>query len=243
MKKQLLSLISLCLAVFITMTISSCQPDEDSGLSKETNLNWRTNPNSFIYPPSAHPFGKSYEEWGEEFWKISYAVDCEEAFAGGLYDLSDKVVTYSAVVGDSEVDLTISKNDALFLPLASIVNDYPCPDPEFEPAEGQSLEDFLQEGAIPLIEPIENLTFSFDGVAVENLEDYLFMSDLFYFTGNPELAECYDPCITGEPQPGVHHGYIVMLKKMNPGQHTIVMHGEIPMYEYTWDMTLNITVE
>ena len=64
-----------------------------------------------------------------------------------------------------------------------------------------------------------------------------------YFTGNPELATCYDPCITGEEQPGVMEGYIVMLKKMSPGTHIINMHGEIPMYDYTWDMVLNLHVE
>ena len=243
MKKTTLHLVAFCLSAFAVFTITSCQPDEVSSTDKDATLEWRTNPNSFIYPPSAHPFGKSYEEWGEEFWKASYAVGCEVLLTGGLIELSDDVITYSALVGDSEVDLTISKDQALFLPLSAVVYDYPCPDPAFEPAEGQSLEDFLQEGAIAYLEPIENLSFSFDGVAVENLEDYLFLSDLFYFTGNPELAECYDPCITGEPQPGVHHGYTLMLKKMNPGLHTIQMHGEVPMYEFTWDMTLNITVQ
>jgi hypothetical protein len=243
MKKPTLHLASFCLSAIAAFTITSCQPDEISSTGKETTLDWRANPNSFIYPASAHPFGMSYEEWGEEFWKTSYTASCEELFTGSLFELSDNVITYSALVGDSEVDLTISKDQAFFLPISVVVNDYPCPDPDFEPAEGQSLEEFLQEGALAYLEPIENLSFSFDGVAVENLEDYLFLSDLFYFSGNPELAECYDPCITGEPQPGVHHGYTVMLKKMSTGQHTILMHGEIPMYEFTWDMTLNITVQ
>lgn len=243
MKQFQIPAIALCLYAFVMLTLSSCQSDEGISAGKETTLEGRSNPNSFLYPPSAHPFGKSYEEWGEEFWKNSYALDCEEFFTGGLYDLSDDVTTYSALVGDFAVDLTISKDHAFLLPLSSIVNDYPCPDPDFEPAEGQSLEDFLQEGAIAYFGTVENLSFSFDGVEVENLEDYLFLSDLFYFTGNPELAECIDPCITGEPQAGVHYGYIVMLKKMKPGLHIIQMHGEIPMYEFSWDMTLNITVQ
>ena len=243
MKKSTFTFVLFSLTALIAFTISSCQPDEGSSTDNEAELDWRTNQNTIIYPPSAHPFGKSYNEWGEEFWKNDYTLSCDELFTGGLYELSEDVITYSALVGDSEVDLTISKDQALFLPLASIVNDYPCPDSGFEPAEGQSLEDFLQEGAITYLGDIENLSFSFDGLAVENLEVYLFLSDLFYFTGNPEFTECYDPCITGEAQPGVHYGYIVMLKKMKPGQHTILMHGEIPDYEYSWDMTLNITVE
>jgi hypothetical protein len=27
-----------------------------------------------------------------------------------------------------------------------LINDYPCPDPSFEPAAGQTLEDFLTQG-------------------------------------------------------------------------------------------------
>lgn len=243
MKKLQLPLVSLCLTALAILMISSCHSDEGISAVNENSLEGRSNPNSFLYPPSAHPFGKSYEEWGEEFWKLTYAFSCEELFTGGLYELSDDVMTYSELVGDSESNITIPKDQALLLPLASLVNDYPCPDPTFEPAEGLSLEDFLQEGAIGLIEPIENLSLSFDGLAVENVEDYLFLSDLFYFTGHPELADCYDPCITGEPQPGVHSGYMVMFKKMKPGLHTIQMHGEIPMYEFIWDMTLNITVQ
>ncbi len=243
MKKPTFPFAVYCFAALIAFAISSCQPDEGRSTDKGATLSWRANPNSFLYPSSAHPFGKSYKEWGEAFWKNNYTLSCDELFTGGLYELSNDVNTYTALVGDSEVDLAISKNQAFLLPLAAIVNDYPCPDEGFEPAEGQSLEDFLQEGAIAYFGEIENLSFSFDGVAAENLEDYLFLSDLFYFTGNSELAECYDPCITGEPQAGVHYGYMVMLKKMKVGLHTIQMHGEIPAYEFTWDMTLNITVQ
>lgn len=243
MKKHTLPVLALCFSAIATFTITSCQNDEISQINNESNVNWRSNTNSFLYPPSAHPLGKSYNEWGEEFWKLTYAEGCEALFAGGLYELSENVITYSALVSDSEVNITISKDQAFFLPIASVVYDYPCPDAEFEPAPGQSLEEFLQEGAVAYMNDIENLSFSFDGNQVSNLADYLFMSDLFYFTGNPEIIECYDPCITGEPQPGVHHGYYVMFKKMSQGAHTIVMHGEVPAYDYTWDMVINITVE
>lgn len=94
-----------------------------------------------------------------------------------------------------------------------------------------------------MIDLVEVIELTFDGIEVENLDEYRFQSDLFYFTGNPEQAECYDPCITGKPQPGAFDGYMVMFKKMTVGEHTITMHGEMPAYELTWDLTLNVTVQ
>jgi len=243
MKNLLLHFVVLCFGVLTLTGISSCQQDEVDGISKTDTVGWRTNQNSFMYPPSTHPFGNSFEAWGEDYWNAAYALDCEQAFSPQIVELTDNVITFISVLGDDEVDFTLSRHQALFLPLATTLFAYPCPDAEYEPAPDQTLEEFLQEGAGDVIDLVEVVGLTFDGNEVENLDDYRFLSDLFYFTGNPEQAECYDPCITGEPQPGVFDGYMVMFKKMSVGEHTIVMHGEMPEYELNWNVTLNITVE
>jgi hypothetical protein len=243
MKTMNLSSIAVCISAFVTFMISSCQTDEGINTSKEIKLEGRSNQNSFLYPPSAKPFGNTLEEWGSEYWRASYALDCEQILSPQLIELTDDVITYIADVGDDEVDITLSRHQALLLPLATTLFAYPCPEAGYQPAPGQTLEEFLQEGAAGIIDLVTIIELTFDGTEVENLDDYRFLSDLFYFTGNPEQAECYDPCITGEPQPGAYDGYMVMLKKMSVGQHTITIHGELPEFELTWDVTLNITVE
>lgn len=244
MKNYYSLLVALSIATITMFSLTSCQKEDDVaiGIKEGSKLNPRSNPNSAIYPFSSHPFGKSHAEWAEEFWLAAMALDCEGFNTDQVLTLDDNVDTYFGALITGESNITLSRDKAFFIPLVTILNDYPCPDPDFEPAEGQSLEDFLREGAIALIDGLENLEVILDGVALENLYDSRLTTDLFYFTGNPELATCVDPCVTGESQAGVVNGYFIMFKKLQPGQHTIIMRGEYPVYEFEWEMTLNITV-
>jgi len=240
MKKNSLLFLCLCLSAILTSGIMSCNKDDDDD---KLVLDWQNNPDAVIYAPDADPYGKSLADWGIETWIWSYNLNCVSFFESALVDLSSEVILYSAIVSDTTVQIDISRDKSLFLPIVTIVNSYPCPDPDFEPVQGQSLEDFLQEGAIEIIDQITNLQFTFDGETLQNINDFRATSDLYYYTGNPELAACADPCITGDSQPGVSDGYFLMFKKMSPGQHIITMHGEIPSFQFTWDMELHVTVQ
>jgi hypothetical protein len=112
------------------------------------------------------------------------------------------------------------------------MNDYPCPDPGFQPAPGQSLEDFLTEGANWLISHATELECVRDGVPLVNLFSYRATSKLFQFTGDPSLTAIWDPCITGQLQDGVSDGYWVMLQPMTPGQHTLTLRGRLEFPEF-----------
>src|SRR5213076_3066927 len=103
-------------------------------------------------------------------------------------------------------------------------NDYPCPDPSFQPAPGQSLEDFLREGAMFFLDATTELSVSVDGQAVGDLFDNRGTSRLFNFTYDPSWF-ALDSCGTGTPQPGVSDGYFVMLKPLPTGTHTVRLHG------------------
>jgi len=246
MKKYYSFLFALSLTTISFLTMTSCQKENDEviGIKDESRIDSRANSNAVLYPPSAHPFGKSLAEWGQEFSKDAYALDCEGWNLQLLFSLDNNVVAPFLSLSETSMDINITKEQAIFMPLIFIVNDYPCPDPDFEPAEGQSLEDFLQEGAGPYIDVVETLDVVLDGVALGDIiGDYRFISDLFYFTGNAELADCIDPCITGQSQAGVAAGFFIMFKKMKTGQHTIEVHGEMPVYEFEWDITFNVTVE
>ena len=241
--KDFKSILVIATATFLILT--SCQNDNDEVINRNAGpgMEWRNNSNSAFYPPTAHPFGKSYEEWAQTYWNNVMPLDCEEIFTNQIISLDDNVSSLLFFVHDFTMDITLSKNESLFISLASWLDDYPCPYPDFEPAEGQSLEDFLQADVSGLMDLLQNIEISFDGAALEGIETYQFISDLFYFTANPELVECFDPCVTGESQPGVAGGYFVMFKKMQTGTHTITMHGELPAFDLEWDITLNVTVE
>lgn len=234
-----------CLMSVVAFTSCSQEQDLASDQLADGRLEARTNQSSILYPPTAQPYGKSYAEWAEDFWIRLMAFDCETIFSEEVYALNqDQPIFFlSGSVSTYEYDVTIPRDKPVMTPIINYLNDWPCPDPNFGPAPGQTLEDFLQEGAQDAIDIVTNLQVTFDGVELTGLEDYRFLSDLFYFTGDPSLTGCMDPCVTGEPQAGVTDGYYLIFKKMSPGQHTLHLAGEIPDYGLVLDGTFNITVE
>ncbi|MDQ2888988.1 MAG: hypothetical protein M3R65_00345, partial [Gemmatimonadota bacterium] len=114
------------------------------------------------------------------------------------------------------------RNRALLVNLSGVLNDYPCPDTSFHPAPGQSLQDFLTQGAAQSVDIVNALTLTVDGREVPNLFSYRDTSPLFYFKGNTTLQTTLDGCITGQRQPAVSDGYYVMLHPLGAGHHVVV---------------------
>ena len=126
--------------------------------------------------------------------------------------------------GDQERYNTMPAGTFLLCPLFIYLNDYPCPDPDFHPAPGQSMEDFLTEGARAIIDGITPPSMEVDGVAINNTTSYRATSKLFIFTGDLSM-QAFDGCVTGSPQVGVSDGYLVLLKPLTPGAHTLRFSG------------------
>src|SRR5262245_60556466 len=78
------------------------------------------------------------------------------------------------------------------------MNDYPC-GPGFEPAPGQSLADFLTEGAAFIVDGVTTLTAEVDGCEAEQVRS----------------------CATGAEQVAVADGYWLLLHPLSEGQHTL----------------------
>ena len=141
-------------------------------------------------------------------------------------------------------NVTVPHGKAILFPLFNYINDYPCPDTSWHPAPGQSLQDFLTPGATDPMGLVTNLSVTIDGASVSNPANYLFTTNLFYFTGNPELANLcnFDPCVTGDLQAAVSSGYYMMLKPLSKGQHVVHYHTEVPAWNAVQDGTFNITI-
>ena len=211
------------------------------------------NPNPGVLPIDSSPYGKSYGDWGAAWWSwaLSFPADrnplLDPTGEFGSQGQSGPVWFLAGTGGGTvERTLTIPAGKGIFFPMLNVINDYPCPDPDFQPAPGQTLEEFLTEGAVFFVDHATELALEVDGVALRNLFAYRATSGLFIFTGDPSMT-VVDPCITGEPQPAVSDGFWIMLPPLRPGQHTIhfVSKSEFPEFgfEFGVDVTYHLTVK
>jgi hypothetical protein len=121
---------------------------------------------------------------------------------------------------------TVPARTPVFWAIWSLFNDYPCPDPSFQPAPGQSLEDFLAQGARAFDDAVKNLAATIDGRSID-VDRYRYTTGLVTFTGDPSLTSTFDTCVTATPQVGVADGWFVVLR-LSPGDHTLVVTATSP---------------
>jgi hypothetical protein len=184
-----------------------------------------------VYGPHAHPYGSSLQGWAERFWQrvmdvpLDHNPLADPTGANCAQGQPDSQVWYLSVAFAPTTtavrSCTVPRHRALVIPMASYLNDYPCPDPSFQPAPGQTLEQFLTAGANQVIDPIDEITLTIDGTPVTGLLNYRSTTHLFTFTGDASL-QATDSCITGKRQPGVADGYTVVVKPLTTGVHSIV---------------------
>ena len=211
--------------------VAGCGAPDPLVAQTESALN--ANP-GILFGKDSHPFGASMERWSERIWQWIYAIpaaqnplldttgaDCGVNQRGPVWFLPT-VIDPGGVASFSRT-CTIPRHKALLMQLSGVLNDYPCPDPTFQPAPGQSLFDFLQQGAAQIVDSVNLITVSLDGQPLDDMLGYRIASDdLFQLTGDASLQTSLDGCITGSRQPAVSDGYFIMFKPLDPGAHTIV---------------------
>jgi hypothetical protein len=193
--------------------------------------------NSVLYPKKSHPYGADIATWGERAtqWIYRQPLDqsplFDETGANCAVDQHGPVWFIARIAGppvfSGTRSCTIPAHKALFLYIGADVEDYPCPAfPGFEPAPGQSLYEFLSGIARDVMDTVDFLEVSLDGRQLDDVLSYRYASDdLFGLTGDPSLQPVLDPCITGSPQQAVIDGFFMLFKPLEPGLHTIVVHG------------------
>lgn len=206
-------------------------------------------PNRAVFDRHAHPYGASMTTWGERLAQWIYGVPLEhnpgmdQTGADCAVDQRGPVWFVPSIFGaaDGTRTCTIPRGKALFLDLQQDVQDYPCPDPSYRPAPGQSLYDFLLAQDKPVMDALTVAEVTLDGVALHDELSYRYISpNLFPIKGDPTMA-AVDPCITGGWQPAMMDGFFMMFKPLSPGQHTITVHvvntvlGE---NRYTYHLTI-----
>ncbi len=236
MKKSLFLFIGVMSIVSVSLSFQSCKKDKNE-------------PESKVFLPTEQPYSKSYTEWSIEWMKEFVSYNCDNnpwlfADKALFYETGSVYFLAGLNTEGASVNITVPEGKAIFFPLTNYINDYPCPDPTFAPAAGQSLKDFLTEGIISFKNGVSGLAVEVDGVSISDPASYWFLTDLFEFTGNPDLATVcqFDVCITGTPQSAVAGGYYMMLKPMSRGAHTVHYHS-VTWGNFVQDGTFNITVQ
>jgi hypothetical protein len=202
----------------------------------------RANVNPGVIPNQGTKYANLAAEWWQ--WAFSFrAADIPFFNTGGPVDVSAGQagpIWFLAGANSGPATRTgvVPAGVSLFFPMANVVNDYPCPDPGFQPDPGESLEHFLQRTGVPYLQFMTELFAEVDGVPLRNLDGYVAISPIFSFAADPALATTLDPCITGTTQPGVALGYWLLLTPLPPGPHT-VRFGSVGWGQ---DVTYHLTV-
>jgi hypothetical protein len=195
-----------------------------------------------VFPKPAHPYGASMTTWAERIGQWIYGqpfdhnpafdqtgADCAVAQSGPVWFIPPIFAppgTPRPLIQNASRTCSIPEGRAVLLDIGAVVDDFPCPDPSFHPAPGQSLFDFLIADVKPLLDSVNELDVTIDGQQVPDVLGYRFTSpDLFKITGDLSLQATLDSCITGAPQDAVIDGFFMMIKPLTPGDHTVIVHG------------------
>ncbi len=190
--------------------------------------------NSPILPPQARVARRNLSEWVEAFSKWTLPIPTSLSFFddGRSFSLNQSGPVWFLQPGCNDRSCILPEGKFLFAPLTFAWNEFPCPDPTFKPAPGQSMEDFLKAGLAPFFDgkpPVDG-ALVVDGKPLTNLGAYRATSKLFNsvidYSYNTSLG---DPCAgfptIGSPQPCVMDGYWVIIKPLSVGQHTLEYPG------------------
>lgn len=224
--------LSLSLALLASASLTGCMdaPDPSDGTStaEEAVTTCPTSHDSAVFPPDAHPYGRSTVAWAESWWRWGLGIPLAQNpndTVGASPDVGQGGPVYFLPnpPAGSSTTFTIPRHTAIAVILSSVLNDYPCPDPTFQPAPGQSLFDFLLAGAEEA-DNVASITGTLDGDPLPDLAAYHFTSTrLMTFTGDVSL-QGLDPCITGSPQPAAIEAHFMIVKPLAPGVHTLTTH-------------------
>lgn len=184
-----------------------------------------------VVAPGKPYAGVSQADWGFRWWQwvmtFNFASNPVTDPTGALCGQKQQGPVWFLAGdfgGKMERSCTVPEDKALLVPIYNLFDDYPCPDPSFKPAKGQSLEDFLTKDALSLLGTPSLLDLAIDGRSVPHPEDYLAVSRLGKFTADLSWLAS-DPCVTGKEQEAVSAGWYMILKP-GEGRHDLRIRAE-----------------
>jgi hypothetical protein len=248
----------ITLSVLLTLGLSfSCQKEEtqtalapaDQAIEERNG-----NPNSRVFPPNAHPYGKSQAEWTANWWSHMFSFGCDnfplldpDGSSAGLNTAGPVIFLPGNFGGTTTRTITVPHGKALLFPIVNVLWIYSaCYEAaeEDEALANGTLEAYINSIIDPVLSGADvSLSATLDNVAFNNLRNYRFTSNLYDFEANPELADCFDPCLGADDLLGLTDGYWLLLKPLSRGQHTLNFQGNVPLIGLSLDVTYHITVQ
>ena len=207
-----------------------------------------------VIPPNSVAFGRTYSEWSAAWnqWADSIPVahhplfdndDCSVGQSGPVWFLGGKFCSINNPnCGTDNVvrSCNVPAGKALYIDvLSSEFSSLELKDPKAQIADLRLLCESGIDGAT-------NLSFEVDGAAVPKLKDrFRVQSTAFVFTlpdDNLFNAVGEGPFPGGAYFPGVDDAVYVMLSPLPAGPHQVHFHGFLPAFNFTLDITYNLTV-
>jgi hypothetical protein len=207
-----------------------------------------------VINPSTLVYGRTYSEWSGAWqqWALSIPVaqhplfdngDCSVGQSGSVWFLGGKFCALNNPnCGTNHVvrSCSVPAGKALYIPVLNAEwSVLEMNDPKFQIDDLRALAALNIDGAT-------NLSFDIDGAAVPHLKrDFRIQSPAFVFTipdDNLFNAVGEGPYPGGAYFPGLDDGVYVMLAPLRTGSHIIHFHGYLPAFNFTLDITYNLTV-
>ncbi len=197
------------------------------------------NTNPGILPPNLRVQGLTYGEWSATWWQYLLAIPASENPLAGNFgpdcffaQIGNVGLVPEVLAGDvHDLECEVPAGMPLFVHVLAAE----CSTLEPPPFYGGN-EDELRTCASGFV--ASDVQASIDGVAVQNLSDYLIDSPLYEFTV-PEDNILGVPA--GSVGQSVSYGTFLMLAPLTPGEHTIHVYGKYGE-EFTYDATFHIGV-
>ena len=193
--------------------------------------------------------GKSYAEWVQAHtrWMLSIPLnvnplsDTAGVNCGINQDGPAWFVSFRALPAFT-LNCTIPYGKAIVSPAIAGFNNYPCPPdpttpgaPPFEPAAGQTLEDFLAAGLFDAINPL-NTEATLNG---RPLKTRRVTTSIYGITASSSL-NTIDACITGSPQLTVSDGYFLFIDPLPRGDHVLQINSSAPGFVSVGTLNLKV---
>ncbi|MFN8278833.1 MAG: hypothetical protein U0V49_00965 [Saprospiraceae bacterium] len=230
------------LITYLFMFLTSCNTEENNTTPDHTN-------NDLLWTQQESPFGKSLSQWVEAWWQSLLVLDCahqpipqdenyvfnddhEIAFAYGPFahiengeqsSIQTRNVTPINKLNPTEhahkVRIPLGKD--LLIPVYQYFYDLRTVEQSVIPINLDELEIAKAQISKAMAADVDTQSFhiELDGIILSHPSQFLQLNDPFFFTAQPELANCLDLPITGVHQAAITTGYYLFIKNLFEGRH------------------------
>jgi len=212
------------------------------------------NPNPGVLPPNSHPYGHTYGEWSNTWWKWAFktprsnnplldttGANCGVGQSGSVWFLAGTFGSNSAVR-----NCTIPTGKALFFPIANTEQDNVCPAASFTVDQLKARVKVVIDS---FAQPNTQLDAKVDGVDIQQLQQNYQVGPSSSFSiilPQNNLYSLAPPngCSTpaGTYSPAVSGGYYLMLAPLKPGTHTIHFNADNTKSSAPSDLQIQLDV-